>query len=348
MDVEFHYYMTYLVAAAAGYPPADALKIAYASQYVDDNKFQFDIDKGQPSAYQNYISQTMDILKPKDRLMRIYPIFHFVPGEPMSETCMRLDGCLHMLNTTPGNQNATELLRAALQTDDLQRIGVATHAFADTWAHQNFVGYFDAFNAMNGPLEKLSPNIGHADAGHLPDLPTAVWQDPRMVSGQVDNRQRFLDAAEAVMAMFMSRVDPAMGPQEASRRLTTMRLELNQAMGKRDDRNVMSRERIARYIALGEKPFFGGRAIPRYDSELWLDMAVNEEVRGLKDRWMGQNLEFLGREIPMIADKYSWRDPVSRQTTDWWRFQEAVKAHQDMAWAMLRAGSMKFMSMQRL
>jgi len=48
MDVEFHYYMTYLVAAAAGYPPADALKIAYASQYVDDNKFQFDIDKGQP------------------------------------------------------------------------------------------------------------------------------------------------------------------------------------------------------------------------------------------------------------------------------------------------------------
>jgi hypothetical protein len=38
MDVEFHYYMTYLVAAKAGFGSDDAFKIAYTSQYVDDNE----------------------------------------------------------------------------------------------------------------------------------------------------------------------------------------------------------------------------------------------------------------------------------------------------------------------
>jgi len=37
MDIEFHYYMTYLTATRAGVTPADAEVLAYASQYVDEN-----------------------------------------------------------------------------------------------------------------------------------------------------------------------------------------------------------------------------------------------------------------------------------------------------------------------
>ncbi len=67
MDIEFHYYITYLIAAKAGFGFDDAYKIAYASQYVDDNDMILEIDKGKGSAYRNYISQTMNILKPKNK-----------------------------------------------------------------------------------------------------------------------------------------------------------------------------------------------------------------------------------------------------------------------------------------
>jgi hypothetical protein len=58
---------------------------------------------------------------------------------------------------------------AALETNNLYQIGVATHSYVDTWAHQNFIGYYNEFNSMAGVLEKMAPNIGHADASHNPD-----------------------------------------------------------------------------------------------------------------------------------------------------------------------------------
>ena len=37
MDIEFHYYMTFLIAGKAGFGKDDTATIAYSSQYVDDN-----------------------------------------------------------------------------------------------------------------------------------------------------------------------------------------------------------------------------------------------------------------------------------------------------------------------
>ena len=112
MDIEFHYYMTYLTAARAGFAPSDAEIIAYSSQYVDDNSQVLHIERGKPTAYHNYITQTLNILKPKHELMRIYPIFHFIPGDPLSPTAQRKDGRQHSLNTTqhrPVNHHGTRL-----------------------------------------------------------------------------------------------------------------------------------------------------------------------------------------------------------------------------------------------
>jgi len=92
MDAEFHYHITWLIAARAGLPPEDVEILSTASQYTDDNDIIFEIDKDRPTAYRNYISQTMNILKPKARLIRIYPIFHFIPGDPMAESPWRRDG----------------------------------------------------------------------------------------------------------------------------------------------------------------------------------------------------------------------------------------------------------------
>ncbi|MDP6564329.1 MAG: ATP-binding protein, partial [Alphaproteobacteria bacterium] len=115
MDIEFHYYMTYLIAAKAGLGAAEAGLLAHASQYIDDNDLRFEIDKGQGSAYRNYISQTMNILKPKASLLRIYPIFHFIPGDPQSQSAWRKDGKMHWLNTTPNSDNANRVMDAAVR-----------------------------------------------------------------------------------------------------------------------------------------------------------------------------------------------------------------------------------------
>ncbi len=56
MDIEFHYYITYIVALKAGYSPHDAYLIAYSSQYSDDNTEEFEISEGTPDNYHNYIS----------------------------------------------------------------------------------------------------------------------------------------------------------------------------------------------------------------------------------------------------------------------------------------------------
>ena len=76
MDIEFHYYMTYIIARRAGFSPNDSSVIAYSSQYTDDNTEHLYISQDTPDAYESYISQTVNILKPQKELMRIYPVFH--------------------------------------------------------------------------------------------------------------------------------------------------------------------------------------------------------------------------------------------------------------------------------
>src|SRR5271169_3079809 len=108
MDIEFHYYITHLIAMRAGVNKADALKIAYSSQLTDDNVDSYKIEGGD-TPYYNIISQTMDIHKPQTERLSIYPIFHFCPGtieEMTKNSPMRIDGKFHLLTTIPDNNNA--------------------------------------------------------------------------------------------------------------------------------------------------------------------------------------------------------------------------------------------------
>src|ERR1700761_1890272 len=147
MDIEFHYYMTYLIAARAGFPPADAAIIAQSAQEIDANHIPVRVSAGTPYAYDSLISQTMDILHPHHNL-RIYPIFHFIPGDPDAPSTRRKDGRHSPWVTTPDSALANRMLDTALRSGDLYRIGASAHAFADTWAHQNFLGKADAYNRM--------------------------------------------------------------------------------------------------------------------------------------------------------------------------------------------------------
>ncbi len=374
MDSEFHYYLTYLIAARAGLPPPDALTVAWASQYTDDNTLICTVDKGLPTEYTNYISQTADILKPRRTLMRIYSLFHFIPGDPQAPTAWRKDGAMHWLNTTPDSENANLILDAALATGDRYRIGIACHAYADTWAHQNFVGYGHEFNACIGALfTAVMPNIGHADALCRPDEATRRWRDPRLIHEPIDNGARFLAAAVALYGKLARFVAPDLPAEELNRRAASLRDDLT-AAGLRPlklafgsdaeltegdagsklkartpdaapapalsgedagdpDTSAAARaheRRLTRYQRLAVSPTYGGAAIPPYDPDRWMDEAINEQVRGLRDR-----SDFILSCLDPWPDTYTWKDRAAYHRTPWHRFQEAVKAHQNVAWAIL-------------
>jgi hypothetical protein len=330
MDIEFHYYMTFLIAAKAGFGQKEAKIIAYSSQYVDDNDMIFEINKDKAQYYRNYISQTMNILKPKSKLFRIYPLFHFIPGDPLSTGALRRDGNLHWLNTTPDSKNANLLIDAAIKSGNPYRIGITTHSYVDTWAHQNFIGYYNEFNSMAGVLEKLAPNVGHADARHNPDWPALVWRDKRLLRAneRVDNKNRFLKAAGKLFEKFRRNTS-----KHGSRKvLNTDRRKLikglDEAIGEVDQTNENNKARIEKYKAFSKENI--GFEIPEYDEYEWFEEAINEKVRFLRDR----SDETLTRYDP-FTDVYSWKMPRKYKETNWYKFQEAVKNHQDTAWDML-------------
>jgi len=336
MNIEFHYHITWLIAAWAGLPPEDTRILATASQYTDDNDIIFEIDKDKPSAYGNYISQTMNILKPKARLIRIYPIFHFIPGDPMAESTWRADGRMHWLNTTPDSENANRIIDTALETGNLYRIGIACHGYADTWAHQNFAGYFDPFNSMTGPLSAAIPNIGHAEAGHNPDEVALIWKDTRLIEKRVDNRKRFLEAAAHILRKLAKFTDPGITEKELKKRETALKKDLNKCIGEQDQTNQYAEERITRYSKLATKPQYGETEIIPYDEYSWFEEAVNEKVRGLRDR-----SDFTLTRWDPLTDIYTWENSETYKETHWHRFQQAAKQHQDETWQILKEKNLK-------
>lgn len=318
MDIEFHYWITGLVAFRAGFSRNEALTIAYASQYVDENDINYAIlNRSDGKPYYNFMSQTMNILKPKDTLMRIYPLFHFIPGDPMAITARRRDGALHLLNTTPDSENANAMLDTAFKAHEdtrLYRIGIASHSFVDTWAHQNFIGWYSHHNQI---VLKPAPAIGHAPAGHPPDWISHVWTDERLVDGEVSNRDRFLDAAEALYKKYCA-YQKSQGKEDLSGEWPDVEADLISLCGPTyTGDNLQHQEtRIKNYKK--RLSWF-----PEFDEEEWFDAAIDTEVRGLKD-----NPDGILHGFTIFKDRHYWKEGVRHEDSHWYRFQQAVKEHE--------------------
>jgi hypothetical protein len=224
---DFHYYCVAVVARAAGFPPEDALIIAYASQYVDhateSQLIRLDAEgdalRFDPVRSAHYGLGTVNWSTQK----RIFIPFHFLPPEPFRPK----DHPHFAFETAPGSRFAYMLLHQAaaepLESHKrrLCRIGIALHTFADSWAHQTFTGRHgrgenevhslelydrerDAFRTLGleRMLFKLAPQVGHAEAGLYPDLAYARWRymprrDPERMYER-DNTTAFLEAANAI------------------------------------------------------------------------------------------------------------------------------------------------------
>jgi len=339
MDIEFHYYMTYLIAARAGFAPEHAEIIAHAAQSVDDNHIRYRV-RSPGGDYLNYVSQTMDILKPTRQLAKIYPIFHFIPGDPDAPSAARKDGRKDAWVTTPNSPVAQKMLKSALASGNLYRIGVSAHGFVDTWAHQNFLGRRDTYNDLPGASwVKTLLNVGHGSAGHMPDQPALVWTDPRLVEDRIDNRRRFLEAAEALFVRLALHVNPARSEASLAADCAALGADLNADIGPDDPHGdqALRKARIARYVARAATTAYGGAALETYDEYAWFNAAIVEEAAGLRqklDKFLGLADDYIDQTTAIPC---SWRDPIGYNHTDWHRLVEAVKAHQIACWDILVA-----------
>lgn len=350
MNIEFHYYITYLIAVRAGFGTKSSKIIAVSSQYVDDNDMVFTIDKGTNNEYINHISQTMNILKPKKKLFRIYPLFHFIPGDPLIISSRRKDGKLHMLNTTPNSKNANNIMDCALDSKNLYRIGIATHSYVDTWAHQNFIGYYDTFNGMDSGLEKVIPYIGHASAYYYPDWPALIWKDNRLIGKyvKVNNKERYLEATANLFMKYCKYLRPNEDISHIQQESKSLIKDISDSIGLIDQSNENEKERINRYISLSIKDEYGATELEKYEKDIWFDEVVNEQIKGIRDRSVisVEGISVALNRYDPITDIYTWKDKNNYKDSHWYKFQEAVKAHQDNALDILNKKNLSYLNLK--
>jgi len=317
MNLEFHYYITKYLALEAGFDADESEIIAYSSQYVDDNDIIFEITDPAGESYNNFITQTKNILKPKRELMRIYLLYHFLPGVPTGYKTKRKDGKMHMLMTTPVSTHANEIFYEATRSADLHILGVATHMLADTVSHQNFVGTYDEINSMKGVWETLVPNIGHADAGLKPDIPNLIWHDPRLISDNatIDNRDRVLLAAKRIYSNFLIITSLEKKWSKIKGNISNIiddcidETQLDMYPEQKAERIKKFRELLVEFDADSE-----------YDKKSWFNEAIDQDVKFLDD---------LDYKFDPIKDKLTFKE--NYQKTNWYKFQENVKNYQRIA-----------------
>ena len=174
MQKDFHYYCVAVLARAAGFHPADALVIAYASQYVDnavesapitigedkEHWIHFDPVRTAPVVSHTDVLEAQDSPGQWDRIKilfgnvswstqkRVHMAFHFLPPRPLPDKPVAFE-----YRTRPNPPLAQALLAYAAGEKHPRRrrcaIGIALHTFADSWAHQNFSGRQHPENDVN-------------------------------------------------------------------------------------------------------------------------------------------------------------------------------------------------------
>ena len=186
MNSIFHYYATNFIAQKAGFGIEDSEILAYSCTYVDSNVAPLRLCLQSGIEYSTISTHHFGFWNPAQE-DDIWLPFHFFPGGSTN---------IHSEVTLPNSAPVKELLVVALKSRNLFRIGIALHTYADSWAHQGFVGRSNSINIIS-PRSPIPP-IGHAQAGSLPDEWNTTWKDPRVNTGPVVNRLRFFEAAKMI------------------------------------------------------------------------------------------------------------------------------------------------------
>lgn len=320
---EFHYYIVAFLARRAGFPEAEAHELAYASQYTDHALVPYEV-RGDGVRYQTIATHHFGFWD-KRHEERIWLPFHFIPGDPEAGARVRSDKRPNHLVVTPNSPRAKELLVAALRSRDTMRIGIALHAFADTWAHQNFSGRNEEFNRFdaNSPV----PPIGHAHAGRSPDRIETVWEDPRLTPEHrtVRNHDRFFAAAQKIYRYLATYCRRSFDDE------TLVLSELERLTGPPGAERPEEERRLDFVITTD---------IPEYRRNEWKAEAVelddstgDEEISGMRDKYL-----WLKHEITQRAgiQTRTVRARAGFYRSRYYRWHEAAREHRRAAARIMR------------
>lgn len=255
MQIDFHHAVTYICARFAGFPADQAGLIAHSAQYVDDATAAGEIwfDNGMifpriASAHKLLAYQNADELANH----RVWLPFHFLPGNnqepaPTAIPAYSKEEFMRRCICRPNSYPAQEMMQAVIKRQDrpyaIYRLGIATHVYMDTWAHQGFVGYQHKVNAATevaaddthhsrsfrqrvldffkrdwdetkGDLVGKALPLGHGAVLSYPDRPYLTWSYKNGLGEEITrkNPADFLEAAKQVCQHFRRYRDyPEMG-----------------------------------------------------------------------------------------------------------------------------------------
>jgi hypothetical protein len=297
MEKDFHYYLIYALAKVTGSNAPD--RIAYSSQFMDDNnEGQFSVDgsdvffpeklKANGGCYYPIMTQSLSPKSLDPYVQKyVYAPFHFLPGD----NNVVIKGKKNPLSTTPNSKNAKAMLGKALESESPYSIGLALHTFADTWSHQNFSGLREEWNAVYpwyNIFKSIVPNIGHAEAGHLPDIISESWTDYRFGTKKIDNRPRAFEAVKEIFSSLQKKSKKGPPWKDVE-----------------DDfyRIIYTKDYDARIKKISEFLIGGGHGpIPNYSKDLWIDAAIDKS-----------------------SDELVMKPNFNK--TDWYYFHQAAKVH---------------------
>ncbi|MDD4617179.1 MAG: hypothetical protein PHW76_08745, partial [Alphaproteobacteria bacterium] len=225
----------------------------------------------------------------------------------------------------------------------IYRIGIALHAYADTWAHQNFIGAASRLNSIPTASDEIDLenliNTGHGAFGHQPDVPNLVWTDSRLVDSTVNNKQRFLDAASHIFAFCIKDRDPQLSDEALRERIKEAITEIGQDIGPDTStfKSFSSDKRLRNYRNRALTQAYGGTPLPEYNCETlaWAQEAVRESWTDLSTEIVESFCECTHGLFQVAPIECRWRDKDYKRT-DWYKFLEAIKTHQAIASAILR------------
>jgi hypothetical protein len=151
MQIDMHYYGVYALARTAGLKPKTCQIIATASQFVDDNAANINIefqDGGRidAEATAHHISDILVLRDPKDQ-RQVWVPFHFLPGNEGDSFSERL---LCRKDSQLAQAMVKNHLSYAKEDFGAYLMGITAHIYADTFSHYGFSGIGSRRNRVVG------------------------------------------------------------------------------------------------------------------------------------------------------------------------------------------------------
>ncbi len=159
MQIDMHYYGTYVLARAAGINEAAAWVIATASQFVDDSVETVKDCRFRDGTRLRQIvtaHHTLSIANTsKDDQKHVWVPFHFLPGGGESQDDPFEKRLLCGKNSLIARQMLDNAISLSVCEYGVELTGITAHVFADTFSHCGFSGISSHYNEIKNKSIKL-------------------------------------------------------------------------------------------------------------------------------------------------------------------------------------------------